>query len=294
MFCSLTEIWPHPVPHHHDDMLCFSAVFRELVLFPATGENEQRDAANGGGNDSHGKMERALDTQSGMPSKLRAIRRTRFAKDVRHVPFPRLRCCIRQSRAGKLAFPFPFPMIRFLIPLLFVVSATLAAEPPISADVRAAMISAFEKTRTDADAALAKEPSSAEWLTRRGDARLFLGDAKGAVADFEKEITIEPSHDVQHWRLGIAYLFTGEFAKSAKQFEKYHAYDARDRENGVWQFLANARVIGIEKARAAMLGYTRFDREPFPVRLRNVRRRKRPARRCSPRWGKRASAKTRS
>ncbi len=156
-------------------------------------------------------------------------------------------------------------MIRFLLPLLYVVSATFAAEPPISAEVRAAMISAFEKSRTEADAALAKEPSSAEWLTRRGDARLFLGDAKGAVADFEKEITIEPSHDVQHWRLGIAYLFAGDFAKSAKQFEKYHAYDSRDRENGVWQFLANARVVGIEKARTAMLGYTRFDREPFPA-----------------------------
>jgi len=33
----------------------------------------------------------------------------------------------------------------------------------------------------------------------------------------------------------------------------------------VWQFLANARVVGVEKARGAMLGYTRFDREPFPA-----------------------------
>ena len=33
----------------------------------------------------------------------------------------------------------------------------------------------------------------------------------------------------------------------------------------MWQFLANARVVGIEKARTAMLEYTRFDREPFPA-----------------------------
>jgi tetratricopeptide (TPR) repeat protein len=156
-------------------------------------------------------------------------------------------------------------MTRFLLPLLIFVSATFAGEPPISPEARKAMIAAFEKTRSEADAALAKEPSSTEWLTRRGDARLFLGDAKGAVADFEKEIAIEPSHDAPHWRLGIAYLFAGDFAKSAKQFEKYHAYDGRDRENGVWQFLANARVVGIEKARTAMLEYTRFDREPFPA-----------------------------
>jgi lipoprotein NlpI len=127
------------------------------------------------------------------------------------------------------------------------------------------MIASFEKTRTEADTALAKDPSSTEWLTRRGDARLFLGDAKGAVADFEKEIAIEPTHDAPHWRLGIAYLFAGDFEKSAKQFEKYHAYDGRDRENGIWQFLASARVVGIEKAREAMLEYTRFDREPFPA-----------------------------
>ena len=159
---------------------------------------------------------------------------------------------------------FPAAAFRLLLPVLLLAHGAFAGEPPISAEVRAEMISAFEKTRSEADAALAKEPSSAEWLTRRGDARLFLGDAKGAVADFEKEIAIEPSHDAPHWRLGIAYYFTGEFAKSAKQFEKYHAYDGRDRENGVWHFLANARVVGIEKARAAMLEYTRFDREPFP------------------------------
>ena len=156
-------------------------------------------------------------------------------------------------------------MNRILLPLFLLTTAAFAAEPPIPAEARAAMISAFEQTRTEADAALAKESSSADWLTRRGDARLFLGDAKGAVADFEKEIALVPSHDAPHWRLGIAYLFAGDFAKSAKQFEKYHAYDGRDRENGVWQFLANARVVGIEKARAAMLEYTRFDREPFPA-----------------------------
>ena len=158
----------------------------------------------------------------------------------------------------------PARLLRLLLPLLLLAQAAFAGEPPISAEARAEMIANFEKSRAEADAALVKEPSSTEWLTRRGDARLFLGDAKGAVADFEKEIAIEPSHDAPHWRLGIAYHFAGDFAKSAKQFEKYHAYDGRDRENGVWQFLGNARVVGIEKARAAMLGYTRFDREPFP------------------------------
>ena len=156
-------------------------------------------------------------------------------------------------------------MIRIFLGMILLARCILADDAPLSAEARREMIATFEKSRTEADDALAKEPSSAEWLTRRGDARLFLGDAKGAVADFEKEIAIDPSHDAPHWRLGIAYHFAGDFAKSARQFEKYHAYDGRDRENGVWHFLANARVTGIEKARAAMLGYTRFDREPFPA-----------------------------
>ena len=158
----------------------------------------------------------------------------------------------------------PSPLLR-LLPMLLLAHATFAEDAPIPPEQRAAMIANFEKTRTEADAALAKEPSSTDWLSRRGDARLFLGDAKGAVADFEKEIALDASHDAPHWRLGIAYLFAGEFAKSAKQFEKYHAYDGHDRENGVWQYLGNARVVGIEKARTQMLGYTRFDREPFPA-----------------------------
>lgn len=140
-----------------------------------------------------------------------------------------------------------------------------AAEPPIPPAARKEMAASFEARKKAAEAALATSPDSPDALTSRGDARLFLGDAKGAVADFEKEIALDPTRDAPHWRLGIAYYFAGDFAKSAKQFEKYHAYDNRDRENGVWQFFANARVAGIEKARAAMLSYTKFDREPFPA-----------------------------
>jgi lipoprotein NlpI len=153
-------------------------------------------------------------------------------------------------------------MIRFLLALA--VAAT-AAEPPISEDARREMLAKFEQQKKTADARLETEPKDIDTLTRRGDVRLFLGDAKGAVADFEKEIALDPTHDAPHWRLGIAYYFAGDYAKSAKQFEKYHAYDNRDRENGVWKFFAQARVDGIEKARREMLEYTKFDREPFPA-----------------------------
>jgi lipoprotein NlpI len=77
-------------------------------------------------------------------------------------------------------------------------------------------------------------------------------------------IALDPSLDAGHWRLGIAYHFTRQFEASSKQFAKYHAYDGRDRENGLWKFMADANLHGLDYARAQMLEYTAFDREPFP------------------------------
>jgi lipoprotein NlpI len=112
---------------------------------------------------------------------------------------------------------------------------------------------------------LEKMPPSQSLLSRRGDARVFLGDFKGAVADYEGMIALDPSQDAPHWRLGIAYYFAGSYEKAARQFEKYHAYDARDRENGVWKFFSQIRGENLEAARKGLLVYTQFDREPFPA-----------------------------
>jgi lipoprotein NlpI len=113
-------------------------------------------------------------------------------------------------------------------------------------------------------AALEKMPPSLRLLSRRGDARVFLGNFAGAIADYEGMIAQDPAQDAPHWRLGIAYYFEGRFPKAAAQFEKYHAFDNRDRENGVWKFFSQARADGIEAARKGLLQYTQFDREPFP------------------------------
>ena len=135
---------------------------------------------------------------------------------------------------------------------------------PLAADDRARMIAKWKEQVAAADAALAKDAGAVGEYSARGDAHLFLGEAREAVADFEKMIALDAAQDAPHWRLGIAYYFAGDYAKSARQFEKYHAYDGRDRENGIWKFLAQAKGEGIGKARAEMLAYTRFDREPFP------------------------------
>jgi lipoprotein NlpI len=140
-----------------------------------------------------------------------------------------------------------------------------AAEPPIPAAERANMLKEFSRQVHLLSEAIAQSPEEVALYSRRGDRYLFLGRFTAAEADFEKMIALDPTQDAPHWRLGIAYYFSGRFAKSAKQFEKYHAHDSSDRENGVWKFLADVKVLGLEPARRAMLVYTRFDREPFPA-----------------------------
>jgi lipoprotein NlpI len=114
------------------------------------------------------------------------------------------------------------------------------------------------------NAVLKDNPKSVRALSIRGDAKVFLHDWPGALADYEEMIRLDPSQDVPHWRLGIVYFFLGKYEKGAAQFAKYHAYGARDRENGVWHFFCLAKVKGVEAARKEMLAYTQFDRHPFP------------------------------
>ena len=150
--------------------------------------------------------------------------------------------------------------LAFLIP-----SSVLAAEPPIPADERAQMLARFTAQIAKLDDAIKAEPKAVPLYSKRGDAHLFLGHFAESIADFEKMIALDPAQDAPHWRLGIAYYFTGAFEKSARQFVKYHDYDGGDRENGIWKFLGDAKVLGLAPARRAMLAYTRFDREPFPA-----------------------------
>lgn len=150
----------------------------------------------------------------------------------------------------------------------FLATCVLSFQPaPAAFDekARAEMLARFAQDEQALDEQIAKAPESVPLYSRRGDARLFRARFVEAVADYEKMISLDPTQDSPHWRLGIAYYFVGDFAKSARQFQKYHAYDPRDRENGVWKFLAQARTEGVAKARADMLVYTRFDREPFPA-----------------------------
>jgi lipoprotein NlpI len=152
-----------------------------------------------------------------------------------------------------------------VLAFLFATSLAATAAEPLWPEWRAPLIFKFARELKDADAAVAKAPTSKQEYSQRGNLLFFLARYPEAIADFEKMIALDPSEDAPHWRLGLAYHFLGDYAKAARQFEKYDEFDGHhDRENGIWRFLAQVHTDGLEKARAEMLVYTEFDREPFP------------------------------
>jgi len=103
------------------------------------------------------------------------------------------------------------------------------------------------------DAAAKLGAEDAGLLRRRGIARFMLGDAKGSVADFDRQLAIDPDYAPYDWMRGISLYYAGEFAKGRAQFESHQKVNANDVENAAWHFLCVARSEGVEKARAALI-----------------------------------------
>jgi lipoprotein NlpI len=111
---------------------------------------------------------------------------------------------------------------------------------------------------------LMENPNNVSAYSARGDARLFLGNFRGARNDYEKMIKLNPKLEVSHWRLGIAYFYLEEYDRAAHQFKIYHNYDQVDRENGIWRFMSQYKSDGMEVAREGLLKYKKDDRPPYP------------------------------
>lgn len=151
-------------------------------------------------------------------------------------------------------------------PLATVQSPTADASSVNESSPLQRMLTNFAKQEHAIDESISKLTGFARLrgLSRRGDLRLFLGNHRGALEDYSEMISIDAAQDTPHWRRGIAYYFNRRFQEGADQFERYHAYDARDRENGLWKFLCDMESKGVAHARSNMLPYKQFDRHPFP------------------------------
>ncbi len=105
-------------------------------------------------------------------------------------------------------------------------------------------------------------PQSDRLYSLRGNTYFFNGDFKKAVADFEKMQELDPAQEASNWRLGLAYYFAGRYEDCSKQLARYMDYDDKDRENGIWIFLADAKEKGVKKAREKMIRYSKPDPRP--------------------------------
>jgi lipoprotein NlpI len=138
--------------------------------------------------------------------------------------------------------------------------ATRALEAaPDDADARALRAQLYLETKqpakaiADFDRVIAKHPQAAQYIDRRGDAHLMLGKMTEAVADFDRFLALTPTRKPEHWRRGIALYYAGRFKDGVEQFELHQTVNRADVENAVWHYLCNAKVVGPDKARQALI-----------------------------------------
>ncbi len=107
------------------------------------------------------------------------------------------------------------------------------------------------------------DPQAARAYNQRGSAHFKLGEFAKSVADFNKYLELQPEQKNGHWRRGISFYYTKQYDEGRKQFEGYEKVDTNDVENAVWRYLCMAPVVGVEKARAAMLKIGKDRRVPM-------------------------------
>lgn len=139
-----------------------------------------------------------------------------------------------------------------------------AEEHPLSAEERRDLESAWRMQRERLTRWIEEDSKQVQAYSQRGDARMFLGEYREAVEDYRRMVELDPKLDASHWRLGIALFFAERYDEAAAQFDRYHAFDDVDRENGIWRYLCQYRASGKEEARKELLRYEKDDREPFP------------------------------
>jgi lipoprotein NlpI len=115
----------------------------------------------------------------------------------------------------------------------------------------------------DFSAAIALDPKSAPAYYHRGSEQFKRGKIAESLADFDKQLELQPDDRPGHWKRGISCYYAGKFEEGKKQFEGYEKVDTNDVENAVWHFLCNARLVGLDKARAQLLKIGKDKRVPM-------------------------------
>ena len=106
---------------------------------------------------------------------------------------------------------------------------------------------------------------AARVLQSRGEERFRQGKIAESIADFDRQIALQPEQAAENWQRGIAYYYAGEYQKGARQFELHQTVNPQDVENAAWHFLCAVRAPkgAVEAARKQLIAVTRDSRVPM-------------------------------
>lgn len=120
-----------------------------------------------------------------------------------------------------------------------------------------------EKAIADFTRCLELDPKRAAPYDHRGSEQFILGHIKESLDDFDKFLELQPKEAPGHWKRGISLYYAGRYEEGRKQFKDGDKIFADDVENAVWHFLCNAKLQGIDKARAELLKTGQDKRVPM-------------------------------
>jgi lipoprotein NlpI len=125
------------------------------------------------------------------------------------------------------------------------------------------MLRQHDKAIADFTRCLERDPKLDVAYDHRGSEQFILGHIKESLEDFDKFLELQPKAAPAHWKRGIALYYAHRYADGRKQFKDGDKVYGNDVENAVWHFLCNAKLNGIDKARAEMLKIGKDERVPM-------------------------------
>ncbi len=159
--------------------------------------------------------------------------------------------------------------VLLLMPVVFLVAdepdANAKPAYPLSLKESSDLKKQLESQLTSLSTPAARASNSTNVHSQRGDTLFFLGRFKESVDEYQAMVELDPGLESSHWRLGIALFFADRPQDAVAQFEKYHAFDDVDRENGIWRYLSQFKATDAATAKKELLRYNKDDREPFPA-----------------------------
>jgi len=106
---------------------------------------------------------------------------------------------------------------------------------------------------------------AARALQMRGEEHFRHARIAKSIADFDRQVELQPNRAAEHWQRGIAYYYAGEYEKGARQFELHQTVNPQDVENAIWHFLCVVRAPkgSMETAQKKLIPVTRDSRIPM-------------------------------